>query len=129
MKAIIRFTGLQFRVYTLDQEGTAGDEVWSFLTDGRSDTVSSAKGYINLIQHIAHQGLGGLNELIRDCWVEDGETFCELKRNPWRVSFFQFGQRLLLVTVFRKHGMKEKKEYRRAVQLYREFRANQRWKG
>ena len=119
-----------FSIWTLDQEGTTGDEVRIFLEDIGSAKNGKAAIALNArIRHMADHQQAGLSKEIRDCWEEDDETFCELKKDPYRISYTVFGteRRILLATVFRKHGMKAKQEYRRALSLFREFRSNMRW--
>jgi hypothetical protein len=130
MKAKIRYTGTEFKIYSLDQEGTEGDEVWTFVGNAaKPATKSYAKGFAQLLVYIANRGLGGLSKKNRDCWDEDGYWFCELKKMPWRISYFESGRKVLLVTVFRKKGRKAKKEYRRAIRLNETFKANPWWEG
>jgi hypothetical protein len=129
MRANLVLRGDYFSIWTLDQEGTKGDEVKEFLSNiSDSRNGAYAKGLWQRIEHIARNGLANLPEEIRDCWEVEGERFCELKKEPWRVSYFIFdGRRVLLATVFRKYGMKAKKEYRRAVKLFVEFRRDPHW--
>ncbi len=129
MKAMILYEGTALKIYTLNQEGSTGDEVSAFLHSKDPATVPSAKGLAAILQHVANSGLGGLSKKKRDCWKQEGLRFCELKKPPWRFSYFEFGRKVLLATVFRKYKDKPVDEYRRAIRLYETFKANQVWEG
>lgn len=122
--------GKLFSVWTLDQGRSAGDEVKTFLQGfDEVDKGSYAKALLARIRHLADNVPAKLPNEIRDCWDEDGERFCEIKKGAWRISYFLLGngRRILLATVFRKHGMKATSEYRRALGLVAEFRQHELW--
>jgi hypothetical protein len=130
MRAKFMLQGKVFSVWTLDQEGSVGDEVKSFLKGFDDvDKGNYAKALLARIRYLSDNLAANLPSEIRDCWDEDGDRFCELKKGPWRISYFLLGngRRILLATVFRKHGMKATSEYRRALGLAAEFRQNELW--
>ena len=69
----------------------------------------------------------GLDKLIKgehyDFWVENGEIFYDFRKDRYRISFFTYQKEktLLLMTVFIKKQQKEKKAYRYATKLKKDF--------
>jgi hypothetical protein len=130
MIAKFMLQGTLFSVWTLDQEGSVGDEVRKFLEDlDDASRGNFARALFARIRYMADTAPANLTREIRDCWEENGERFCELKKDPWRISYYVYGneRRILLATVFRKHGMKAKKEYGRSLGLFAQFRQSERW--
>ncbi len=89
-------------------------------------------GFLHYLNKIADDGLEELTREQFDCWRESGkrkgELFCELKKNPYRIGCFRYGERLLLVNVFRKKGDKETSHYQKAVRLKKIFDRKPEWR-
>jgi hypothetical protein len=130
MRAKFMLQGSIYSIWTLDQEGSTGDEVKAFLLDiGRSTNGNLPQSFYAKIRLLANNQQANLTKEIRDCWDIDGANFCELKKGSWRISYAVFGaeRKILLATVFSKQGMKSKKAYRRAANLFKQFRVQQVW--
>ena len=88
MIAKFMLQGRLFSIWTLDQEGSVGDEVRKFLEDlDDARRGNFARALFARIHYMAGNPQAILAEEIRDCWEEKGERFCELKKDPWRISY------------------------------------------
>ena len=125
MRAILLLRGDTLDIYTLETEPES-NEIKNILTNPENQYLGIINNFIIIIRHIASQGLN-LSKAYFDCWRESGIYFCELKKDKHRISFFQYQNRLLLMTYFIKHQAIEPREYRRAIRLKRSFDENPIW--
>jgi hypothetical protein len=85
MIAKFMLQGRLFSIWTLDQEGSVGDEVRKFLEDlDDARRGNFARALFARIHYMAGNPQAILAEEIRDCWEEKGERFCELKKECFR---------------------------------------------
>ena len=125
MRAILIEKGPKTAVYVLQKDEKS--EVFDFFK--QKDSSVPARGFRHFIEIIAKQGRETLNNEQLDCWPEDGERFCELKKGRHRIGcfFYENDKKLLLVTHFIKTVFVEKGQYRRAVKAKQRFDANPEW--
>ena len=124
MRAILVLAGRLLEVFALERNGRS--EVVGFLTTQDDPATSSyVRGFLAIIKHMADNGVHQLTPEMRKCWRQDGTQVCELKKGPWRISFFILGDnRILLTTLFRKTKSQQRQEYARAIRYFNGFRAN-----
>ncbi len=130
MRAKLFLEGSHKRIYLLvDNKGES--EVKDFLDKNRGNKNLSGivNGFLRYFEIAGEEGTEGFTSEQVGRWKEGNETFYEFKRgNGYRISFFHYeNNRLLLVTLFRKKRMKEKKQYRRAINLKRKFDKDPIW--
>ena len=127
MRAILFRRSSYLSIYSLEQDERT-DEVRSFLS-GINDPVDGGyvRGFIQIVNRIAEGAWPLLPNEQKKCWEQDGFWLCELRKGCWRISCFTESGRLVLGTVFRKSKNKQKKEYNRAVSLFRRFINNPDW--
>jgi hypothetical protein len=130
MRAIF-FIGGKVDVYILEEKPEQEPEVKDFIDSNLYNKSNSGyvKGFMRLINLISEKGYIGVNSEQFDCWEEGGGEFCELIRGPFRIGCFRNDdkKKLVLATVFRKYKMKEKKQYKRVVNLKNAFNKNPVW--
>lgn len=130
MRAILLSKGT-VDVYILQEKDEAEPEVKAFFDTEIKNKQKSGyiKGFIKFIEIIISEGYRKLTKEQFDCWPEEDELFCELKKGPYRIGCFKYDdkKRLLLVTAFRKKAMKAKKAYKKAVGLKKKFDSKPIW--
>lgn len=130
MRAILLSKGT-VDVYILQEKDDTEPEVKTFFETNKKNKQKSGyiKGFIKFIELISSEGYKKLTKEQFDCWPEEDELFCELKKGPYRIGCFKYEveKKLLLVNVFRKKAMKAKKAYKKAVGLKKRFNKNQVW--
>ena len=133
MRAILYAKKGFVSIYTLeDGDGDRSTNMVSELLSSIAPAAAkvkkdkrNARGFVQLLNRILDGEWNFLTEDFKKSWPVNGEDFCELIKGDYRLGCFmeQTGsiQRLLLVSWFKKHGDKEKKEYNKAVAQYRRF--------
>lgn len=128
MRAILFKEGVHFEAYTLERHGR--NEVREFLDRVDDKSVRAhVKGFVVRIERLCNMGPAGLTGAMYDCWNERKGRICELRKPPWRISYFQIEgeSKIILVTVFRKKGQKAPREYARALGYFNSFMQNPVW--
>ena len=129
MRAIVFLEGSNTRIYLLvDNKGES--EVKDFLDKNRGNKKLSGivNGFSMYFEIASKEGTGRFTSEQVAHWKEGNDTFYEFRKGKYRISFFHYdSNRILLVTLFRKYRMKEKKQYKHAVNLKRKFDEDPRW--
>ena len=129
MRAKLFLEGNHKRIYLLvDNKGES--EIKDFLDKNRGNKKLSGivNGFSRYFEIASKEGTRGFTSDQVGHWKEGTETFYEFKKGKYRMSFFHYdNNRLLLVTSFRKYRMKEKKQYKHAVNLKQKFDKDPMW--
>jgi hypothetical protein len=128
-EAMLLKKGRKLKVNVLSFDGAT--EIRSFFDE--SESIASLRGTIQgfggMINHICEQGSDKLTPKQVDCWQEQTELFCKLKKGRHRIGYFRYpGAKVLLVTHFMKRRDVEQAEYDRALRLKRGFDAAMIWR-
>ena len=130
MKGILLLRGLSRSIYLLaDEDGVC--EVKNYFEENKDNPSTNGYvfGFIKYFNEIKDSGFLKFNKTQKKCWEEKGDKFCELLKGPERLSFFDYSEesKVLILTHFSKHAMKEKREYKRAIRLRKRFEENPVW--
>jgi hypothetical protein len=129
LEAILIKKGRKLKVFILSINGDM--EIQRFLNECDSEPLlrGTIRGFGALINHICEHGLERLTQNMADCWPEQRELFCEMKKGPHRISYFRYpGGKVLLISHFIKHRDVEQAEYDRALRLKYRFDAAPVWR-
>ncbi len=122
LKAVLIEKGNKVNIYCLEKTGKS--EVLNFFKKNKTSLRSEVNGFFNIIDNIAKQGFELPDTMIKS-WREEkkGTMFHELIRGKYRISCFKYkGDKiLLLTTIFKKEKQVESKEYKRAINLKKDF--------
>ena len=127
-RAILFYRGNQLNIYTFEKQNR--NEVKDFLSRINDKKLGGyIRGFIDLIDRLADEGPKVLNNNLYDCWKVRDHLFCELIKGKWRIGCFPIykEKKIILVSVFRKYGWKESRQYQRTIRYMEDFLINPNW--
>jgi hypothetical protein len=129
IEAILLKKGRKLKAFVLSVDGHI--EIQRFLKecDSEPSLRGTIRGFGALINYICEQGLERPIPNMADCWPEQKERFCEMKKGPHRISYFRYPSgKVLLISHFMKHRAVEQADYDRALRLKHRFDAAPVWR-